>query len=64
MTPTPQPQEAVIPTEGTALTVIDADEWTPCSPKWIEAHPIDCGVAPRVWCEAESNHYHPKNWRA
>lgn len=51
-------------TQAPGLTVIDPTEWEPCSPSWLERHPHDCAVAPRVWSEAMCNHYHPKRWPA
>lgn len=41
------------------FTVIDESQWVPCTPDWI-AGGGDCASAPRLWCGAELNHYHPK----
>lgn len=49
--------------EPDVMTVIDPDQWEPCSPGWLTRHPPgDCAAAPRVWNPREQNHYHPKNW--
>jgi hypothetical protein len=47
---------------ASTLTVINPDEWEPCSPKYLQKHPGACATAPRVWYEERHNHYHPKNW--
>lgn len=47
------------PAEQQAMTVIDAEQWEPCSPSWI-ARGGDCAAAPRVWNAATCNHWHPK----
>ena len=52
----------LLPAGAAAMTVIDPDQWSACSPTWLQEHPNACGAAPRVWCESEHNHYHPKNW--
>jgi len=46
------------------LVAVNPTEWTPCSPAWLEAHPRDCGTAPRVAAETWDghSHYHPANW--
>lgn len=54
--------EAVDMCSPGGLTVIDNDQWEPCSPAWLAKHPKDCEAAPRVYCAAEGNHYHPKAW--
>lgn len=41
------------------LTVIDPDQWEPCSPAWL-AGGGKCATSPRVWHAATCNHWHPK----
>ncbi|NKI74032.1 hypothetical protein Dpoa2040_001263 [Dickeya sp. CFBP 2040] len=50
------------PFPPSGLSVINPDEWTPCSPEYLKSRRHACSEAPRVWCEKEKNHYHPKNW--
>ncbi|WP_065091449.1 hypothetical protein [Rhizobium leucaenae] len=40
------------------MTVINPDEWEPCSPEYLSAGG-SCH-APRVWNENDKNHWHPK----
>jgi hypothetical protein len=40
------------------MTVIDEDQWEPCSPSYLDRGGR-CD-APRVWDEAQQNHWHPK----
>lgn len=42
----------------TVMTVIDPDQWEPCSSTYLGAGG-QCS-APRVWNSSECNHYHPK----
>lgn len=44
------------------LRAVSSEDWEPCSPAWLTAHPEPhaCANAPRVYCRAEGNHYHPK----
>lgn len=51
--PSPSPVAA-----GGAMTVIDPDQWEPCSPVYLKAGG-SCD-APRVWNEQSKNHWHPK----
>lgn len=41
------------------LTVIDPEQWEPCSPAWLNAGG-NCAAAPRLWHAASCNHWHPK----
>ncbi|MBP2843907.1 hypothetical protein J8655_00060 [Dickeya oryzae] len=50
------------PFPPSGLSVIDPDEWASCSPEYLKSRRHACSEAPRVWCEEEKNHYHPKNW--
>ena len=40
------------------LTVIDPQDWEPCSPAYLSNG--GCCDHVRLWCEAEKNHYHPR----
>jgi hypothetical protein len=41
------------------LSVIDENDWEPCSPTWID-NGGNCAKAPRVWNAGTLNHWHPK----
>lgn len=43
----------------TRMTVIDEEQWEPCSPRWI-GNGGCCASAPRVWSDKTNSHWHPK----
>lgn len=45
--------------EPVHLTVIDTEQWEPCSPAWLERGG-NCATAPRVWNVSSNSHYHPR----
>jgi len=54
------PEDSTAPpaSQEQALTVIDPEEWEPCTPEYL-SNGGDC-KAPRVWHAATCNHWHPK----
>lgn len=38
--------------------------WVPCSPKWLVAHPDECGTALRIDGTGDVSHWHPRLTRA
>jgi len=54
--------KALVDERDSALRAVFPEQWTPCTPEWLEQNPGQCGVAPRVWSEKLCNHLHPVNW--
>lgn len=53
------PPSATQPAAQGPMTVIDQEQWEPCSPRYLQRGGC-CASAPRVWDETTKNHWHPK----